>query len=82
MVNPGKKNTQAAVHPNPLEGNVINISAGSEPLPVDWKLLDAGGRTINPGVLRQRNQQVSTGNLGSRVYYLYIGTREVIKLMK
>jgi hypothetical protein len=27
MVNPGKKNTQAAVHPNPLEGNEINITA-------------------------------------------------------
>jgi hypothetical protein len=27
MVNPVKKNTQAAVHPNPLEGNEINITA-------------------------------------------------------
>lgn len=82
LVSTGSHTIAASAYPNPVKGNSITLFAGDEPLPAAWSITDAQGRIIKTGTLRQSQEQLVVYELAKGIYFLRIGTKQVIKLKK
>jgi len=69
------------IYPSPVSDHFIaEINGFQDALP--YIILDANGKEVNSGVIRQNNQRISVQDLATGVYFFKVGKFEAVKFLK